>query len=399
MNQAHSTAAHPSTPAPLLTPDQAGQDALVAEAALWQVRRQDGLTAEEEQQFQNWLALDGGRADALQAIERVWSGLAELPPAAVAQLRAGAQATPAPQAAQAPQAAPAQAVRPTQPNQIRSSSLPASTDRPGWRSWLPALPNLSGLARPLATAMVAVSVCGAGWLGWRHWQAQPLFAETYATARGQLLDVTLPDGSLLKLDTATRAEVTLYRDRRLVRLAEGQAMFTVTPDTSRPFDVLTGRMQVTVVGTRFSVRNTRSGLHQEGVGVQVEEGRVRVTMLDQGQPVAAPVLLTAGQYVQSAADGRLLAVQQQSASGAMSWREGRVDFERTPLAQALAEFERYGATRLVIRDPQVAALRVNGSFDLRHAEAFSKTLPLVLPVQLSVRDGQTEIVSATSAKK
>ncbi|MET0265769.1 MAG: FecR domain-containing protein [Duganella sp.] len=367
-------------------PDQAGEDALVAEAALWQVRRQDGLTAQEEQQFQDWLALDGGRADALQALERVWSGLAELPPAAVAQLRAGAQS-------QAPQTAPAQAVRPTQ---TRSSAPSHSATRPGWRSWLP---DFSGLARPLATAMVAVSMCGAGWLGWRHWQAQPVFTETYATARGQLLDVTLPDGSLLKLDTATRAEVTLYRDRRLVRLAEGQAMFTVTPDASRPFDVLTGRMQVTVVGTRFSVRNTRSGLHQDGVGVQVEEGRVRVTMLEQGQPAAAPVLLTAGQYVQSAADGRLLAVQQQSSSGVMSWREGRVDFERTPLAQALAEFERYSATGLVIRDPAVAALRVNGSFDLRQAEAFSKTLPLVLPVQLRVRDGRTEIAAASAPVK
>lgn len=377
-----STAPQPSSP----MPDQAGQDALVAEAALWQVRRQDGLTVQEEQQFQDWLALDGGRADALQALERVWSGLAELPPAAVAQLRASVHA-------QAPQTAPARAVRPTQ---TRSSAPSHSATRPGWRSWLP---DLSGLARPLATAMVAVSMCGAGWLGWRHWQAQPVFTETYATARGQLLDVTLPDGSLLKLDTATRAEVTLYRDRRLVRLAEGQAMFTVTPDASRPFDVLTGRMQVTVVGTRFSVRNTRSGLHQDGVGVQVEEGRVRVTMLEQGQSAAAPVLLTAGQYVQSAADGRLQAVQQQSSSGAMSWREGRVDFERTPLAQALAEFERYTATGLVIRDPAVAALRVNGSFDLRQAEAFSKTLPLVLPVQLRVRDGQTEIAAASAPVK
>ena len=36
-----------------------------------------------------------------------------------------------------------------------------------------------------------------------------------------------------------------------------------------------------------------------------------------------------------------------------------------PLAQALAEFERYGDTGLVVRDPAIAALKVHGSFELQ----------------------------------
>jgi len=79
---------------------------------------------------------------------------------------------------------------------------------------------------------------------------------------------------------------------------------------------------------------------------------------------------------------------------AATWREGRVSFSGTPLMQALAEFERYGDTGLVIRDPAVAALKVNGSFDLRQIGAFARALPRVLPVQLSTRDGQTEIIAA-----
>ncbi|KXK47414.1 MAG: transmembrane sensor, partial [Nitrosomonas europaea] len=34
------------------------------------------------------------------------------------------------------------------------------------------------------------------------------------------------------------------------------------------------------------------------------------------------------------------------------------------------------------------------SFDLRHIGAFARALPRVLPVQLSTRDGQTEIIAA-----
>lgn len=346
-------------------PNPEGDEALYADAAQWQVRRQDGLDRDEELQFQAWLAADDRRQAAYARIDAVWRGLGELPADAVARLRASARPMPAPD-------------RPVRPGRLQA-----------WRD----------LARPMATAVLAVGVLGAGWLGWQHWQAQPLFSETYATARGQMMDVTLPDGSVLKLDTATRVDVALYRDRRQVRLPQGQAMFTVKADAAQPFDVLTDRVRVRVVGTRFSVRNTRAGLAADSVGVQVESGRVQVSMLEGGRASGAPVLLGAGQYVEAGPAGELAEVEARPVQRAMLWREGRVNFDGTPLAQALAEFERYGATRLVINDPAVAALRVNGSFDLRQADTFGKALPLVLPVRL-VRDGvRTEIAATGTASK
>lgn len=364
------SASMPPTPP---VPDPEGDAALYADAARWQVRRQDGLDRDEEAQFQAWLAADANRLAAYTRIDAVWRDLGELPADAVARLRESA----------------------------RSLRAPRKSAR---RSWLQG--GLQGglqawreLARPMVTAVLSISMLGAGWLGWRHWQAQPLFSETYATARGQLMDVTLPDGSLLKLDTATRVEVALYRDRRQVRLPQGQAMFTVKADAAQPFDVLTDRVRVRVVGTRFSVRNTRAGLAADSVGVQVESGRVQVSMLEGGRPSGAPMLLGAGQYVEAGPAGELAAVQARPAQGAMLWREGRVNFDGTPLAQALAEFERYGATRLVIKDPAVAALRVNGSFDLRRADAFGKALPMVLPVRLLGAGGETEIAAVQAASR
>ena len=174
MNPSH------STPVPPLS-----DDALHAEAAQWQARRQDGLTAGEEAQFQAWLALGGGRRAAYARFDNVWNGLAELPPQAVARLTASL-----------PPASP----RPAPPAR-----------QPAPRGWLS---GWAALARPMATAALVITVAGGGWLGWNHWQAQPMYTETFATARGQQLNVELPDGSKLGLDTATRAEVTLYRDRR-----------------------------------------------------------------------------------------------------------------------------------------------------------------------------------------
>ena len=187
-----------------------------------------------------------------------------------------------------------------------------------------------------------------------------------------------------------------------MRLPEGQAQFAVQSDPQKPFHVLAGTVRVTVVGTRFSVRHTSTGLDQGGVSVNVTEGRVRVAQTDGGtddkeiqatpKDDASAVLLTAGQAIAADSEGHLGAITPSPGAEA-SWREGRVSFNDVPLAQVLAEFERYGPTRMVVRDPQVARLRVHGSFDLRRLDAFALALPQVLAVRLKPTDtGQMEIV-------
>ncbi|MGB3070665.1 MAG: FecR domain-containing protein [Ottowia sp.] len=378
----------------------AGQNPIDAAAASWLVRGQDGLTAEEEAELQEWLASDPAHAKALEQLEEVWGHMDELPDESVQALKAGLPpreaATPPPRAI----AAPVPPV-PSFPKAGKAARPPVPAS-PGRRSWL------IGLGRfvPQATmAAVAFSVGGGGWYGWRAWQRSPTFEQAFSTVRGERKEVKLPDDSTLWLDTSTRIDVALFHQRREVRLSEGQVLFAVQHNPGQPFDVLAGNTRITVVGTRFSVRHTRSGLSGDGsVNVVVEEGRVRVASLSADTPREAQALetggyveLAAGQSVTATAAGTLGPVSSESPAPA-SWREGRVNFNGTPLAQALAEFERYGATGLVIRDPAVAALKVHGSFDLQHVGAFVRALPQVLPVQVRPMGEQTEIAAAPSAR-
>ncbi|WP_082615510.1 FecR domain-containing protein [Acidovorax sp. Root267] len=369
-----------------------GQNLLDVEAASWQVRRQDGLTVDEEAEFQQWLARDPLHQDSFDRLDGVWDRLDRLSSEGIVRLKAGLTA-------EEGNFADGPSTPHTRPQATQPSRPVARPMAPGRSAWL------FGIGRwvpQIAAGGVAFAVMGGGWLGWDHWQQQPVFTKTYVTARGQQLDVQLPDGSRLSLDTATRAEVTLYRERREVRLPEGQALFNVQADARRPFDVLAGPLRVSVVGTRFVVRNTKTGLSLGGASVAVEEGRVRVEAAQAGahphsgksvDPTGA-VELAAGQAIHADAAGRIGQITQQAAAGAMLWREGRVNFERTPLIQALAEFERYGSTRLVVNDPAVGAMQVHGSFDLRQLGAFTKALPQVLPVRLEIHDGVTEVLAA-----
>ncbi|VCU70069.1 fec operon regulator FecR [Pigmentiphaga humi] len=319
------------------------------EAALdWFVRTRDGLDRAERQRLDAWLAADPRHGQAFARWERDWRGLDALPAADVARLRAQLAAD-------------------------RRAAVPP-------RRWL--------LRSGLALGVAALSA--GGYLAWDRRYGRPLFTQAYATVRGQQTALRLPDGSEVTLDVATRLEVALYRRRREIRLEQGQAVFDVSRDPSRPFVVMAGRTRVAVLGTRFSVRHTPGFPGADTVRVTVDHGRVRVSGGVSGD---AAVELTDGQQV-SGDGGGLGAVADVGNGGFAPWRDGRVAFDATPLAAVLAEFERYADTGMIVRDPRVAALRVTGTFDPYRLDNFIRILPRVLPVQLRRGDGATEIVAA-----
>lgn len=343
----------------------------------WFARARGGLGAEEQRDFAAWQAQDPAHAQALARWQADWQQLDALPVEGVAQLRARL----------------AQDLAREKENGKARAPVAAGGWLAAWRST-----HWAGTAAMAASVAV---VAAGGLLAWNHWQQQPLYAKHIATRTGEQVDVQLPDGSHLRLDTSTAIDVALFRQRREVRLPEGQAVFRVQGDAARPFHVLAGPLRITVVGTRFSVRNTPGIPGEEGVRVAVEEGRVRVARADAPAAASGAVVeLTAGQQVASDATGQLGPVAGVPPSGIAPWRESRVSFDNTPLAQALAEFGRYGPTQLTVRDPEVAALRLTGTFDPRRLDNFVRVLPQVLPVRMQAPAAQggeaatTEIVAA-----
>lgn len=382
----HATAPREDEDARELEPFVRSQDAAELQAALWATRRHEGLDPMEQVEFERWLAEDPRHGEAYEELEKSFDHVRDLPDADVQSIKAGLDA-------HDPMSGTA-VVRPTGRLKPRGP-LPGLVS-PGRRAWML---DLTRLFPPVATAAGVAALVGGGWVGWDRWSSQPTYARTFVSERGQILGVDLPDGSALQLDTATQVQVSLYRQRREVRLIEGQVMFSVQGDAVAPFDVLAGSTRVSVVGTRFSVRHTRDGLDAGKTVVAVEEGRVRVSDSRGAaeQDVSGKgsgVVLTAGQGVTAHGDGRLDAVVSLAAGGVGAWRARRVSFSDTPLAEALAEFERYGHTGLVILDPSVRALRVGGSFDLRQVGLFAQALPHMLPVRLEQQGAVTVIAAA-----
>lgn len=94
----------------------------------------------------------------------------------------------------------------------------------------------------------------------------------------------LRDGSeVTALDAHTRIEIAVEApDRVEVNLRGGPAVFDVVPGQARSFVVKSGRVQLTVLGTRFRVSPENGGVH-----LTVERGRVQVDWQG-GSDVAGP---------------------------------------------------------------------------------------------------------------
>ncbi|VFR16088.1 putative transmembrane sensor [plant metagenome] len=363
------------------------QDPVDIAAVDWHTRQENGLSEAEQAEFQQWLAASPIHAAAFENLNEGLAAMRAIPVAEVAARTTQTSRLEAP-----PRMAPLSVA-----NAGSGRSAAAKAPRAGWQQgnrasrWLPW--NWSG-PRQGAVAFCCVALLAVG-VGWHQWTQQLTFSHHFAVERGQRQTVTLPDGSEMAIDADTRAQVTLFRDHREVRIAEGAVMFSVAPDSEKPFQVLAGPARVTVVGTRFSVRYRNTGVDAGAVKVAVEEGHVRVAGSDEvkaDSQTGNETDLTAGQGVTIAIDGGVASVVAVAPNTVGLWRKGLVRFENSRLGDALVELERYGSTGLYIRDPAVAAMPLGGSFRIDRPAEFARMLPEILPVQLLRRgDGRTEI--------
>ncbi|WP_110993483.1 FecR family protein [Pseudomonas sichuanensis] len=243
------------------------------------------------------------------------------------------------------------------------------------------LPRRRVLRQALA-AGVAIAALGLGWSGWQYQRLN--HHEILQTTLGERRQFELPDGSHLELNSATRVDVAFSPGRRQVRLSQGEAMFIVAHDSSRPFVVGTAQGEVTVTGTRFDVRQDPGSTR-----VAVEQGSVRVQ--GTGGSLAQ---LGAGQGSHIDTQGHVAAPYAIDANALTAWRQGKLVFDNAPLSEVVKEVSRYRAQPLKVAPGKVAGLRLSSTFSIDDPDALLRALPSILPVAIKQHpDGSSEIIS------
>jgi len=298
-----------------------------AEAAAWVVRLDAGpLDPAVQQAFEAWLEKSETHSAAFALARTTWAeleGLRGAPRGAVTTLLQTAE---------------------------QRQSVPAPLPRrPVSRRWV-----WHSLA---ASVLLAVGL-GA------YQGADPLIAlrADYWTAPGATRTIMLPDGSTVQLNTDSAIALRYGADRRGIELLEGEASFSVAKVANgdrRPFVVSAAGGTIRALGTRFVV-------HRQDVAVDVTvlDHRVEVSASEGAVIIRPGIILHPAQAVRYDSQSGLGEVRRIDPERATAWLQDRLVFDKMPLAQAVAELNRYRRGRIVIMAPALARRRVSGVFRL-----------------------------------
>lgn len=199
-------------------------------------------------------------------------------------------------------------------------------------------------------------------------------AATYATAVGEMRDVTLADGSVVTLDTASTLRAKIDGKVRRLVLDKGAAYFVVAHDKVHPFQVALADRQVIVTGTHFA-----TSLRDGRARVELLEGSVEVS---QPRSSAEPVRLVPGDQVSYQAGGAVRREARIDPATAVAWRQRRLVFQDAPLSDVLAELGRYTDVRIRLADPALGRQRITAMLPLDGGGTVIDRAAKILPVVL-----------------
>jgi transmembrane sensor len=239
---------------------------------------------------------------------------------------------------------------------------------------------------PVWQVGLAASLLAVGVFGWRFLDAPA--TTQYSTGVGEQRTVVLADGSTVFLNTDSDMRVQLSSRVRRVELARGEALFRVSHDPGRPFEVHALRGVTTAVGTQFDVELTRGG-----AAISVLEGTVTVGATG---PAAAqpPVAVSAGDGVGYSQEGAVSQLRPAEVDRIQGWRTQRMIFNDIPLDTALAEYNRYSRKPIVLSNPALGSQHINGVFHIGDEAAFLSALDQGLHLKATKDDVQTVLQPA-----
>lgn len=231
-------------------------------------------------------------------------------------------------------------------------------------------------------AVFLLAVAGLG--GYRIYSTPDV--REYATPIGGHRTLTLPDGTVIELNTDTVLSISNDLSRPTVWLAKGEAYFRVVHNPQRPFSVIAGNHKVTDLGTKFVVHRTDGGIE-----VALIEGRAQLNSIGRDVPQRSTEL-TPGEIATATKDGMSVTKKpEKNLSNELSWRRGLLIFDGTTLGEAVADFNRYNIEKLVVRDPSIMRLRVNGTFPVHARQEFVDVAQAVFGLRIKSQGDATLI--------
>ncbi|UFH53910.1 FecR family protein [Spirosoma sp. KNUC1025] len=211
-------------------------------------------------------------------------------------------------------------------------------------------------------------LAGGGWAWKQYWKRQEVH-----TSYGEQLSVTLPDGSLVRLNgNSTLIYPNNWQEQgdREVWL-EGEAFFNVakkkSPAGRLKFITHTPNLDISVLGTQFNV-NTRRG----NTLVVLAEGKVELSKPNDKK--AHVIRMKPGDLAMAQAGIEQVAIQPSKPQLHTAWIKNQFAFDNIPLREIAQQLNDTWGVTLIFEDNALADRRFTGNLSSQDLETLITTL-------------------------
>ncbi len=330
-------------------------DEVEIDASQWVLRLDRGLTANEQDQYLDWLAQDPAHGDAISRLQGDWQRLNKL-------------------AAWCPE----------------FSSTPNPDLLAPKRVWY----ENPWVKRGLVAAAVLLLALWVSTLPFQ--QEESLGMQAEVASASQVNHQVLEDGSSIKTQPTSQVDVAYNNEQRAVYLSSGEAYFQVAKDQARPFTVYVEDYQVRAIGTAFSIK-----LESSTVEVLVEEGVVelaRNNRTDANHSQANIPQLIAKQRAIISRDPNddeleIATLTKDEIKRVYAWQHRMLIFDDQPLQNIIQEFNRLNEVQLSFAEDAVGELNISGSMRSDNINGFLRLLNIGFEIEAERLEDGTIILS------
>lgn len=177
---------------------------------------------------------------------------------------------------------------------------------------------------------------------------------TMKTELGQKLNLTLPDGSKVRMNAgSTITFPEKFTDTIREIIFAGEAFFEVTKNKQQPFIIKTGSLTTRVLGTSFNINALKDNASVE---VTLATGKVKVFTKNDSRE-----LLPSEQAVFDTKEEKIT-TQKVNINNFIEWKEGVLRFENTTIGEAKTTLERWYNVKIELKNPELAECIFTGTF-------------------------------------
>ena len=340
------------------------------QAAAWFMALHDEEVADETiQGWQQWMVVESNRR-AYDEIERLWHRAGDLAPMPV--LAPDIESTPAYDGS-------------TTVRAYTRAHRPSPEKKTSRLTDYLALYGVAAIFTAIGvTILLALSF-------YRRADTHAVAMSVYETAVAENRDITLIDGSRVRMGARSSITTNVNANERTVVLDRGEAVFKVFHDPKRPFRVLAGGGVITAVGTAFNVRRL-DGM----VVVTVVEGTVEVEPTDAGGAAGANRFargtVTRGQEISYGGAGFTGVVRKADLGAVLSWQDGRLQYNSEPLHRVVQDVNRYSHRPIAVGDAAAGDVLYSGTVFERDIDDWLGALDSVFPALVVVRPDAQHVI-------